>query len=111
MRLLHRLVSFLHSTPFVGADVYRDVTINTTTPIHTGEQIYLRENFKELIETKAVNVLGPDPMDVGGLFEMKWIAEYADMHGLQFAPHGTADGAFPEEQTLGCWFALNLSYR
>lgn len=27
-----------------------------------------------------------------GLFEMKWIAEYADLHGLQFAPHGTADG-------------------
>jgi L-alanine-DL-glutamate epimerase-like enolase superfamily enzyme len=54
------------STPFVGADVYRDVTINTSTPIHTGEQIYLRENFKELIETKAVNVLGPDPLDVGG---------------------------------------------
>ena len=23
---------------------------------------------------------------------MKWIAEYADLHGLQFAPHGTADG-------------------
>lgn len=68
------------------------MTISTTTPIHTGEQIYLRENFKELIETKAVNVLGPDPLDVGGLFEMKWIAEYADMHGLQFAPHGTADG-------------------
>ena len=79
-------------TPFVSADVYKEVTRQTTTPIHTGEQIYLRENFKELIETKAVNVLGPDPLDVGGLFEMKWIAEYADLHGLQFAPHGTVDG-------------------
>lgn len=79
-------------TPFVSADVYREVTMNTTTPIHTGEQIYLRENFKELIETKAVNVLGPDPMDVGGLMEMKWICEYADLHGLNFAPHGTVDG-------------------
>ena len=32
-------------TPYVHADVYRDVTWNTTTPIHTGEQIYLRHNF------------------------------------------------------------------
>ena len=37
--------------PYVNADVYREVTRATSTPIHTGEQIYLRQNFKELIET------------------------------------------------------------
>lgn len=78
--------------PFVNADVYRDVTHATTTPIHTGEQIYLRQGFKSLIETHAVNVIGPDPCDVGGIAELKWIAEYADMHGIQMAPHGTANG-------------------
>ena len=41
-----------------------------------------------------MNVLGPDPMDVGGLMEMKWICEYADLHGLQFAPHGTVVSGF-----------------
>ena len=30
-------------TPYVDADVYRDVTMSTSTPIHTGEQIYLRK--------------------------------------------------------------------
>ena len=48
-------------TPYVLADLYRDVTWATTTPIHTGEQIYLRQNFKDLIEKHAVNVVGPDP--------------------------------------------------
>ncbi len=24
--------------------------------------------------------------------ELKWIAEFADLHGIQIAPHGTADG-------------------
>jgi len=67
--------------PYVNADVYRDVTRATSTPIHTGEQIYLRQNFKELIETHAVNIVGPDPADVGGIAELKWIAEYADLHG------------------------------
>ena len=79
--------------PYVNADVYREVTRASSTPIHTGEQIYLRQNFKDLIERHAVNVVGPDPCDVGGLAELKWIAEYADLHGILMAPHGIADGA------------------
>ena len=79
-------------TPWVNAGVYRELTSTTTTPIHTGEQIYLRQNFKELIETHAVRVIGPDPADVGGMAELKWIAEYADLHGIMIAPHGTANG-------------------
>jgi L-alanine-DL-glutamate epimerase-like enolase superfamily enzyme len=78
--------------PYVNADVYRDVTHATSVPIHTGEQIYLRENFKELIETHAVNIIGPDPNDIGGLAELKWVSEYADLHGILMAPHGTGDG-------------------
>ena len=78
--------------PYVLADVYRELTTSTSTPIHTGEQIYLRHNFRELIEQHAVNVVGPDPCDVGGIAELKWIAEYADLHGIMMAPHGTGDG-------------------
>jgi len=79
-------------TPYVNAEIYRDLTVSTTTPIHTGEQIYLRQNFKELIETRAVNIVGPDPADVGGLAELKWIGEYAHLHGVLMAPHGTGNG-------------------
>ena len=78
--------------PFVNADVYRDLTHATSTPIHTGEQIYLRQNFKELIERHAINIVGPDPCDVGGIAELKWVAEYADLHGILMAPHGTGNG-------------------
>ncbi|MDE2847318.1 MAG: mandelate racemase/muconate lactonizing enzyme family protein [Gemmatimonadetes bacterium] len=79
-------------TPFVLADLYREVNSRTSTPIHTGEQIYLRENFVDLIEKRAVDVVGPDPADVGGIAELKWIAEYADLHGVLMAPHGVIDG-------------------
>ena len=78
--------------PYVNADVYREVTQSTTIPIHTGEQIYLRHNFKDLIEKQAVNIVGPDPADVGGIAELKWIAEYADLHGILIAPHGIFNG-------------------
>ena len=79
-------------TPYVLPDLYREVTRATSTPIHTGEQIYLRQNFQDLFEKKAVNVVGPDPLDAGGIAETKWIAEYAEVHGILIAPHGVADG-------------------
>lgn len=79
-------------TPYVLADLYREVTRSTSTPIHTGEQIYLRQNFKDLIEKQAVHIIGPDPCDIGGLAELKWVAEYADLHGILMAPHGIGDG-------------------
>ncbi|MDR3700019.1 MAG: mandelate racemase/muconate lactonizing enzyme family protein [Candidatus Sulfopaludibacter sp.] len=79
-------------TPYPNADLFREVTQSTSLPIHTGEEIYLRDNFKDLIEKQAINIIGPDPEDVGGIAELKWIAEYADIHGIQVAPHGIFDG-------------------
>jgi L-alanine-DL-glutamate epimerase-like enolase superfamily enzyme len=81
-------------TPYPNAQVFKQVTDSTSTPIHTGEEIYLRENCKDLIETQAVNVIGVDPEDVGGMAELKWIAEYANLHGILIAPHGIFDGLF-----------------
>jgi L-alanine-DL-glutamate epimerase-like enolase superfamily enzyme len=78
--------------PHVSADLYREVTMATSTPIHTGEQIYLRQNFRDLFEKKAVRIVGPDPCDVGGIAELKWVTEFADLHGIQMAPHGTGNG-------------------
>jgi L-alanine-DL-glutamate epimerase-like enolase superfamily enzyme len=80
--------------PYAGAEQFREVTRSTSTPTHTGEQIYLRQNFMELIEKQAVRVIGPDPCDVGGIAELKWVAEYADLHGILVAPHGIFDGLF-----------------
>ena len=78
--------------PYVNSGAYRELTSSTSTPIHTGEQIYLRQNFVELVERNAVRIIGPDPCDVGGIAELKWVAEYADLHGILIAPHGVLDG-------------------
>jgi L-alanine-DL-glutamate epimerase-like enolase superfamily enzyme len=80
------------STPYADANTYRILSDSTTSPIHTGEQLYLRNNFVELISRNAVRVIGPDPCDVGGIAELKWVAEYADLHGILVAPHGIYDG-------------------
>jgi L-alanine-DL-glutamate epimerase-like enolase superfamily enzyme len=97
-------------TPYVQADLYREVTRSTSTPIHTGEQIYLRQNFKDLLEKKAVNIIGPDPCDVGGIAELKWIAEYADLHGILMAPHGTINGLLGLAATVQMCATLPQNY-
>jgi len=56
--------------PYVLADNYREVTQSTSTRIHTGEQLYLRQNFVELIEGRCLDIVGPDPCDVGGIAEL-----------------------------------------
>jgi L-alanine-DL-glutamate epimerase-like enolase superfamily enzyme len=97
-------------TPYTLAQIYRDITMKTSTPIHTGEQVYLRENFKDLIEMQAVNVIGPDPADVGGIAELKWVAEYADLHGILMAPHGIIDGLIGLAALVQVSATLPLNY-
>lgn len=79
-------------TPYQMAAEFREVTQAISVPTHTGEQVYLRQNFVDLIEGHAVRIVGPDPADVGGIAELKWIGEYADLHGVLIAPHGVNDG-------------------
>ncbi|KYH42726.1 MAG: mandelate racemase [Candidatus Bathyarchaeota archaeon B63] len=76
-------------TPYTDPKDYRLLTSSTSTPILTGEQIYLRHGFRDLIEQHAVDIVAPDICDVGGLAEAKWIAELADLYGLLIAPHNT----------------------
>jgi L-alanine-DL-glutamate epimerase-like enolase superfamily enzyme len=80
--------------PWTAVEAYRLVSSNTTTPIHTGEQIYLRHGCRGLIENNAIDVLGMDPCDCGGIAELKWITEYADLYGITVAPHGVGNGVF-----------------
>jgi len=79
-------------TPYTLADVYREVTQATPRPFTQAEQIYLRQNFKELIEKHAVACDWTRPRRHWSLAELKWVTEYADLHGIMMAPHGVFDG-------------------
>ncbi|HEU4754489.1 MAG TPA: mandelate racemase/muconate lactonizing enzyme family protein, partial [Armatimonadota bacterium] len=56
-------------------------------PLCTGENLFTRHGFRELIETQAVHFLSPDLQKVGGLLEARCIAEQAEMYDLLIAPH------------------------
>jgi len=59
----------------------------TRIPIATGERLYGRHGFREVIEKQAAAILQPDLAHAGGLTEVKKIAAMADTHYLAVAPH------------------------
>jgi L-alanine-DL-glutamate epimerase-like enolase superfamily enzyme len=59
----------------------------SAVPLCTGENLYLCQGFRELIQQQAVHIVSPDIQKTGGLAEARRIAEYADMYDLAVAPH------------------------
>ena len=53
-----------------------------TIPICTGEDIYLKESFKELFEAQAISICHPDLATAGGLLETKKIGDLAMEYGV-----------------------------
>lgn len=55
----------------------------------TGEHEYSRYGFRQLIEQRALDVLQPDVMWVGGMTELLRIAAHASAYDLPVIPHGS----------------------
>ncbi len=76
--------------PWQFTDQWRQLTTAIATPTCTGEDIYLAENFRPLIENGAVRVIHPDPATAGGVLETKKIGDLAEQHGIPMALHMAA---------------------
>lgn len=68
-------------------DQYVRLRNATTVPVCTGEDIYLKENFRTLIEAGGVSVIHPDILTCGGALELKKISDIADENGVAVAVH------------------------
>jgi galactonate dehydratase len=75
--------------PILGDDVMalRDLAAATTIPLATGERLYTRWQFQDLIATRAVAVVQPDVAHAGGISELRRIAAQAEAREIAFAPH------------------------
>ena len=73
--------------PWIYPDQYRRLREATTAPVCTGEDIYLKEGFRSLIEGGCVSVIHPDILTCGGARELKKIADIADENGVAVAIH------------------------
>lgn len=66
---------------------YERLAKSTAVPICTGEDIYLKENFKPLLECGGVSVIHPDILTVGGILELKKTGDMAQDYGVAMAIH------------------------
>lgn len=73
--------------PWQYTDQYARLSRAVTTPICTGEDIYLKENFKPLLEAGGVSVIHPDVLTTGGILETKKIGDMAQDYGVAMAIH------------------------
>ncbi len=59
----------------------------TSIPIATGERMYSRWDFKEILQKGLVDIVQPDLSHAGGISEVKRIATMAEAYDVAIAPH------------------------
>lgn len=68
-------------------EVLREVARHTSTPIATGERMYSRWEFRDLLNDGYVDIIQPDLSHAGGISECKKIAAMAEAYDVALAPH------------------------
>jgi galactonate dehydratase len=70
-----------------NVDALARVAQQCKTPIATGERLFLKWGFREVLEKGAASILQPDPCICGGILEATHIAAMAECHYAAVAPH------------------------
>lgn len=71
----------------LNVDVMADLAKKTHIPIATGERIFTKWGFREILEKGAAMILQPDVNYAGGITELKIIAGMAEAYYAPIAPH------------------------
>jgi len=71
----------------LNVDVMAELARKTHIPIATGERIFTKWGFKEILEKRAAVILQPDVCYAGGITELKVIAGMAEAYYSPLAPH------------------------
>ena len=82
-----RLLWLEDPVPPDNADALKEVQSRVRVPIATGENLYLFEGFRHILDRHALDIATPDIQKVGGLAVARRIADFADGQTIPIAPH------------------------
>src|SRR5215510_5869288 len=68
-------------------DIMAEIARGTHLPIATGERVFTKWGFREVLEKKAATILQPDLCHAGGITECRLIAGMAEAYYAAIAPH------------------------
>jgi galactonate dehydratase len=71
----------------LNVDVMAELARKTHIPIATGERIFTKWGFREILEKRAATILQPDVCYAGGITELRIIAGMAEAYYTPIAPH------------------------
>lgn len=71
----------------LNVDVMAELARKTHVPIATGERIFTKWGFREILEKRAAAILQPDVCYAGGITELRLIAGMAEAYYTPLAPH------------------------
>src|SRR6266487_3471192 len=78
-----------------------------SSPILTGEDIFLKEDFNKLVDLQAVDMIHPDLASAGGILETKKIGDYAQERAVAslicFSRWGNCQGTMSSIQASWCF--------
>ena len=60
---------------------------SVTMDIATGERLFFRHGFRDILHRRLTDVIQPDIAHTGGISEIKRIASMAEIEYIKFAPH------------------------
>ena len=78
---------FEEPVPPQNIDAMARVASAINIPLATGERLYTKWGFRDLLEKQVVAVVQPDVCHAGGILELKKIAAMAETYYVGFAPH------------------------
>ncbi len=70
-----------------NVDIMADIARGTHLPIATGERLFTKWDFREVLEKGAASILQPDLSHAGGILEARLIAGMAEAYYAAIAPH------------------------
>ena len=68
-------------------DVMAEIARGTVLPIATGERVFTKWGFLDVLQKKAAVILQPDLCHAGGITEVRLIAGMAEAYYADIAPH------------------------
>lgn len=68
-------------------EAFKEVAEHVTTPLATGERLYTRWGFKQLLNTGYIDIIQPDVALAGGILETRKIIAMAEAYDIAAAPH------------------------
>lgn len=68
-------------------DTLKTISNYTSAPIATGERLYGRSGFKQILSDGYVDIIQPDLSHAGGIWETRKISAMAEAYDVAVAPH------------------------